>query len=764
MLGQKQYGSISTFFEQAVVDWTWRTSLFDLIVICIVRAIAISLVLWRWRTQKSAALPLIGIVATLTTVVYGITKMYFVFATPNSVVMVVPFVATFVPVCFILAGALVSGIAIFTHARLSSRSVRPSYEPLPVVLDDDYDSDSDLVEPLAGSISSINNTNQQLTSIALGGGEVANKKKKKPHTSVGRIAALLIPETPLMVMAMLCLFVSAAAVLVVPYFFGQIIGAITNGQHQTMMDNIFYLIGCTFVGGVAVYFRSLGFVLAGQRLVARLRIDFYRCLLKQDVTFYDREKVGGVVNRITTDTQVLQDTLTSSMSTLLRNLVTVVGSIIILFVTSWRLTLVMMATVPVITVGAVLYGQYIKRMQQKFQDHLAASTAIASESLAAIRTLRSFTREKRSELMFTDTILDSYETGAKISVAWGLFQGCISILSQGAIVLVIWYGSTLIFAGQMGLAELISFMLYSITIAASVAMLSTVFGTVMQAVGASQRVFELMDRTVRIPISGGLAPPENGEGVVRFEGVTFAYPTRKKVNVLQDMSFEVPPSKITALVGKSGSGKSTCVALIERFYDPQSGRITLDGVDIRDLDPQLFRKKIGYVTQEPTLFSTTIRENILFGIDDPESVSDERLHAAGRLANCHDFIMEFEKGYDTQVGEKGVQLSGGQRQRVAVARALIINPRILLLDEATAALDAESEHLVTQAIERAMEGRTTIVIAHRLSTIRNAHQLLVLENGRIVERGTHDSLIAASGVYADLVKRQMSDTNGFIAE
>lgn len=557
-------------WQVAVEHWQWRTSLFDVVLLCLARAIVVSLLLWRWRTSKSSVWPIMGMACMLASLAYGAVKMYYIFDTPNSVLMAWPFVANFVPLCLIIVGSIVTLITALNYWRVTMKRAPPSYAPLPVVLEE-LSEDED--EPLVSSVAdkgSINNNNA--------GAAAANADKKKAkrrsHTSIGRIAALLIPETPLIVMALIFLFIATASVLVVPYFFGQIIGAITNDDHDAMMRNIWYMVGFTVVGGIAVLLRALGFVLAGQRLVARLRIDFYRVLLKQDVTFYDREKVGGVVNRITTDTQVLQDTLTSSMSVLLRNVVSVIGSIVILFVTSWKLTLVMLATVPVITVGAIIYGQYIKRMQQQFQDHLAASTAIASESLSAIRTVRSFTREKRSEIMFSNAIIDSYETGAKISVAWGLFQGIISILSQGAIVLVIWYGASLIFSAQMGLAELISFMLYSITIAASVAMLSSVFGTVMQAVGASERVFELMDRTVRIPISGGRAPAD-GEGVIRFENVSFAYPTRKRVNVLQDMSFEVPPSKITALVGRSGSGKSTCVALIERFYDPQAGRITL---------------------------------------------------------------------------------------------------------------------------------------------------------------------------------------------
>ncbi len=358
----------------------------------------------------------------------------------------------------------------------------------------------------------------------------------------------------------------------------------------------------------------------------------------------------------------------------------------------------------------------------------------------------------------SNAIIRSYQWGGKIAVLWAVFQGVITLVSQGAIALVVWYGSTLITSGELDIASLIAFMLYSITIAASVAGLSSVFGTVMQAVGASTRVFELMDRKPHIPVQGGL-PLAPGDGVISLEDVSFAYPSRPEAAVLQGVTFQLRPRGITALVGRSGSGKSTIVQLIERFYDPTSGRITHNGVDLRELDPSIYRREIGYVKQEPTLFSASIRENILFGVEDEELITDEMLHTAARAANCHDFIMSFEKGYETQVGERGVQLSGGQRARVAVARALILNPRILLLDEATAALDAESEHLVTEAIERAMQDRTVLVIAHRLSTVKNADQVFVMEKGRIVETGTHTSLLEQGGVYAELVKRQLSSTN-----
>jgi len=588
----------------------------------------------------------------------------------------------------------------------------------------------------------------------------ADRQKKadaKPPVPFRRIASLAIPEIPLIAFAMIMLVIASGSLLVIPVLFGAIIAGLKGTAHNDFMSSIFGLLAAALVGSVSVLFRSGAFQLAGQRVVARLRIDLYRSIIRQDVSFFDMEKTGEISNRISADTEILQKAITTTISELLRNIVVVVGAMVILLVTSWKLTLVMLSVVPVITLGSIFYGNKLKKMQAKFQDELAASVAIASESIGAIRTVRTFVREGRLFEDFTYAVIESYSWGSKIAVYWAIFQGAIFLISQGAIVLVVWYGATLIGEGELNIEDLVSFMLYSITIAASVASLSNVYGTIMQAVGASHRVFELLDQKPQIPIQGGqdLAP---GDGVIQFDNVRFHYPSRKDADVLKGISFQLRPDHITALVGKSGSGKSTIVQLIERFYDPTYGRITHNDVDLKELDVSKYRKIMGYVKQEPTLFNATIKQNILFGLENEDSVTEAELHEAGRQANCHDFIMEFEDGYETEVGERGVQLSGGQRARVAVARALILNPKVLLLDEATAALDSESEYLVTQAIERAMVGRTVLVIAHRLSTVRNAHQVLVMEHGEIVEKGTHDSLLAQKGVYADLVKRQLETT------
>ncbi|CAG2206155.1 ABC transporter B family member 21,ABC transporter B family member 16,Multidrug resistance protein 3,Sophorolipid transporter,Serine protease/ABC transporter B family protein tagB,ABC transporter B family member 18,ABC transporter fmpD,Multidrug resistance protein 1B,Multidrug resistance protein 2,ABC transporter B family member 10,ABC transporter B family member 4,ABC transporter B family member 1,Bile salt export pump,ABC transporter B family member 17,ABC transporter B family member 11,Multidrug resista len=437
-----------------------------------------------------------------------------------------------------------------------------------------------------------------------------------------------------------------------------------------------------------------------------------------------------------------------NISMLVRYIFQLVGSLGFMFYLNAALTGVLLAVVPFVSISAVRYGKFVQKMQKKFQDKLGDAGTVAEETLSSVRTVRSFSGEAKT--------VNNY--GKEINESG--FQGLIGLLAQGAIALCLWYGGKLVYdeahGKHTGLTPgvLTSFLLYTLQVAMAFALMSSLYGDFMSALGASTRIFGLLERTPGIQNENGMVPAQL-TGRVQFKNVCFTYPSRPESEVLKSICFTVEPGEMVALVGPSGGGKSTIVNMIERFYDPSEGTIYLDDYDLKELDPQWFRKKISMVSQEPTLFACSIKENIAFGVN--ADISE--VEAAAKQANAHEFIQTFEKGYDTLVGERGVRLSGGQKQRIAIARALIMNPKLLLLDEATSALDAESEHLVQEAIDRAMKSRTVIVIAHRLSTVRNASKVIVIDKGSIAENGTHDELIAKGGVYKKLVLRQLTAGN-----
>jgi len=432
--------------------------------------------------------------------------------------------------------------------------------------------------------------------------------------------------------------------------------------------------------------------------------------------------------------------------------VQIIGCIVLLFVTSWSLTLIMLGVIPILAIGAVWYGKRIKLLSKKFQDELAKASSTSEEVIGSIRTVRAFSQEKRFTEHYAGDIDGSFQVGRKVAVATAAFSGILTFAAQGAIAFVVFIGARQVMHGQITLGNLTSFLLYTITLAFAFAFVSSLFGDFLSAIGASERIFELMDRKPLIPIAGG-AKNAAVNGLIELHDVNFSYPSRPDTVVLRNVNLVVQPGQVVALVGPSGGGKSTIISLIERYYDPSSGAITFDGVDIKTLDPSWIHSRIGLVSQEPVLFACSIKENITFGV---KGATMEQIVEAATRANAHQFISEFPEGYDALVGERGVRLSGGQKQRVAIARALLLNPQILLLDEATSALDAESEYLVQQAIDRLMVNRTTLVIAHRLSTVRNANQVVVISGGTVVERGTHDQLLASpDGTYRKLVKRQL---------
>lgn len=577
------------------------------------------------------------------------------------------------------------------------------------------------------------------------------ESKKKRKVNLKRLMTLAKPELFLLFIASVALIAASGAQIAAPYFFGKVIQASMEKGMSHLNETIVLLCLIYLAGALAALLRSWLFTLAGQRLVARIRKLLFNSIVRQEVAFFDNNRTGELINRLSSDTQVIQNALTVNVSMLLRYIIQIIGSLVFMFTLSAKLTGVLISVVPIVGIGAQQYGSFVQGLRKKFQDELAAASSTAEESIGNIRTVRSFSQERKSMNSYGTEIDKSYKSGAKLALATGLFNGIIGIIGQGAVVLVLWYGGSLVNKHELDVGILTAFMLYTLNVAMAFAFLSSLYGDFMQAVGASVRMFELMDRLPSINVEGGHTLSTVNQ-VIQFQDVCFAYPSRPDSDVLKGMSFELKPGETVALVGPSGGGKSTVISLLERFYDPKSGIISIGGTNLADLDLLWMRKKIALVSQEPVLFATTIAANIAYGCD----ATQEEIEEVAKQANAHNFITTFEEGYQTQVGERGVKLSGGQKQRVAIARALLMNPEILLLDEATSALDAESEHYVKEAIDRAMVNRTVLVIAHRLSTVRNADQVLVIDKGHIVERGTHETLLAKAGVYKKLVLRQLS--------
>ena len=569
-----------------------------------------------------------------------------------------------------------------------------------------------------------------------------------------RLLALARPELGLLAIATFALIVGSVMNLVYPLAVQWMVDAISGSPTTIGFDAAAGLLVTLFLvqSGFAVV-RSWLFTVAGERVVARLRTDLYRAILSQDTAFFDHSRTGELTSRLSSDTTVLQNTVTVNVSMALRFGVGAVGGVVMLAWMSPILTAVAMIVVPVVAVGLSFYGRLIRKISGDFQDALAKSTEVAEESIGGVRTVRSFAREETEVRRYAAAVDASYGLASRRALLLGLYNGAAGFAGYGAIALIVWQGGRMVTQGAMTVGELTAFLLYTMTVAFSIGALSGLYADFMKAMGASRRVFELLDRAPLLEGSGG-ERPDAVAGEVRFEGVDFRYPARNDTPVLRGVDLAIRPGEVVALVGPSGSGKSTVAALIARFYDPDRGRILLDGRGLQDLDPRWLREQVGAVSQEPVLFATSIAENVRYGRPD---ASDEEVERALEAANALQFVTAFPEGTETLVGERGVRLSGGQKQRIAIARALLKDPKVLILDEATSALDTESEHLVQEALERLMRGRTTLVIAHRLSTVRDADRVVVLDAGRVVESGSHDELVARDGLYRRLVERQFAD-------
>ncbi len=567
-----------------------------------------------------------------------------------------------------------------------------------------------------------------------------------------RVLRLARPELRSLIAGTVCAAVSSVMNLLVPKVVGGIVDKATVPGWGVGSLRFYALgmIGIALGGAVASAAPLARFSITGERIVARLRADLFARLMDQDIAFFDEKKTGELTNRLASDTTVLQNTVSVNISMGLRFVASIAGGVACLLFTSPKLTLLMLAVVPPIALGAVAYGRRVRKLSRDVQDALAGSSEVAEEALSGIRTVRSFTAEPSEVKRYGAAVMRSFDLARARAIIASTFMGVASFAAFSALAAVLWYGGLLIADGALTKGELTEFLIYTLLVAFSLGGLSDIWADFMKASGAAERIFELMEREPAIPARGGLELAEV-EGRVDFEAVAFSYPARPDVEVLAGIDLTIRPGEVVAVVGPSGAGKSTIAALLTRLYDPTAGRVLVDGHDLRDLAPDGLRRRIGVVSQEPILFSCSIAENIRYG---RAGATDAEIEAAARTANAHDFIQRFPEGYATLVGERGVQLSGGQKQRVAIARAVLKDPRILVLDEATSALDAESEHLVKEALDRLMKGRTTLIIAHRLSTVKDADRVCVIDGGRVVESGPHAALMAQDGLYRRLVERQ----------
>ena len=582
------------------------------------------------------------------------------------------------------------------------------------------------------------------------------QKEQGPRLTVRRVWSLTRPELPTLTLATICLLLSAGLGLVYPQAIRVILNAITGFGDRGIVDKTaVFMVMLVVVEGALSAVQAYFFTVASERVVARLRRDLYAAILRQEIGFFDEQRTGELTSRLTADTTVLQSAATSDVSNLLKNCVTLIGALSILVWTSFRLTLVMLLIVPIMAAGAIIYGRFIRRIARAAQSALAHANDVAEETLSGIRTVRAFARESTETRRYEGAVFEFFRLARRCALIDGVFSGIMMVVTYAVMAGVFWYGGMLVLHGQLHIGDLTSFILYTLIVISTLGSLSGLWSSFNRTAGASERVFELLDRTPTV-LSGTLTL-ERVDGEVCFDQIEFAYPARPSVRVLHGLNLRLRPGEIVAVVGHSGAGKSTIASLLARFYDPQGGCILLDSHDLRTLEPSWLRRQIGVVAQEPILFATSILENICYGKPD---ATKEEVEAAARAANAHDFILNLPKGYDTLVGERGVQLSGGQKQRIAIARALLKDPRLLVLDEATSALDTESEALVQAALDRLMIGRTTLIIAHRLSTVLMADRVLVLDSGIVVQEGRHADLVKQDGLYRKLVERQFAPVRG----
>lgn len=568
-----------------------------------------------------------------------------------------------------------------------------------------------------------------------------------------RLLGFALPYWYLLVGAGLAMLVGSVTGLALPTVVGSLIDTVfVHGDGSGLNNAALLLLGSFVLLAIATFVQNFLLSYTGERVVTNLRVKLYTHLQKLPLGFFNERRTGDLISRLTNDVSQVQNAVTTNLISLASSLVTLVGGVVIIVTRDWRLTLLIMAIIPVLVFFAIIVGMRLKRLSQAVSTELGEATNTLEETLSNEKTVKAFTREDYEVGRYSGRVENVFRLAIRRARLQSSFMALMTFLSFAAISAVLWFGGHEVLAGHITPGELVSILIYMGVVAAPVGALAGLYGEFQKALGSAERIFSILDEPITVadaPDARALPPLE---GQLVFENVRFEYDSQTPV--LHDLSFEAKPGQVLALVGPSGAGKTTVANLIPRFFDPTGGRILVDGYDIRGVKVKSLRQQISTVLQEPVLFGTTIRENIIYG---RLEATEEEIIEAARAANALEFIEKLPEKFDTVVGERGVKLSGGQRQRIAIARAILRNPRILILDEATSSLDNESESLVQEALDRLMRQRTTVVIAHRLSTIENADKIVVIDGGRLVEEGNHDALMQKEGLYYRLYTRNFTE-------
>ncbi|XP_063820625.1 ABC-type oligopeptide transporter ABCB9 [Pseudophryne corroboree] len=588
--------------------------------------------------------------------------------------------------------------------------------------------------------------------VAHEGRQKQDVQSEMSGATVGRLLSYSKQDSGYLLIAMVFLILCTLGEIFSPYYTGLVIDGIVVQRSLKQFSSAVVILAVLAVGSsFSAGLRGGIFTFTFARLNIRIRNLLFRSLIAQEIGFFDENHTGDIISRLTSDTTIVSDVVSENVNVFLRSVLKATGVIVFMFTLSWQLSLLTFLGFPIIMLVSRVYGKYYKKLAKDVQTALAKANSTAEETISAMKTVRSFANEETEASVYRDKLQQVYSLYKKEAVAYTCYVWSTGFTQLVLQISILYYGGHLVISDQMTSGNLISFVIYEFLLGDSMESIGSVYGGLMQGVGAAEKVFEFIDRKPKMTNIGSHAP-EHLDGKVEFRNITFAYPTRPATQVLKNTSFTLHPGKVTALVGPSGSGKSSCVNILENFYPVQEGEVLLDDQPITVYDHKYLHTKVSMVSQEPLLFARSIHSNISYGLN---GVPLDVVISAAKRANAHNFIMELQDGYNTETGEKGAQLSGGQKQRVAIARSLIRNPRVLILDEATSALDAESEHAIQQAMTSDLQGRTTLIIAHRLSTVEKAHNIIVLDKGSVVQQGSHRELMEEGGLYSQLVQRQV---------